>query len=154
MSRVETVGLVIGCLGFVLAVVSLGWQVYTWRNPARFDVRVRCERDMFPEYEQLEYPMSIVVENRGGTHEAVREVSVTYDGVPTKHRDTNFYVGTDTMAFVFDEAKKDLPPRRSTRQTINIYRGERGLPKSVTVYVVLESGAIIWTDPPYFPQPA
>lgn len=57
---------VVGCAGFGLALVSLGWQVWTWRHQRKFDVRA----SIVSEYVVVgsgKFEITVVIENQGQT---------------------------------------------------------------------------------------
>ena len=67
----------IGCVALLLSAVGLCWQVWSWRADRRFDVTARIESPMV-SVGSGKYEINVIVENHGGTNEAVHEMWLLY----------------------------------------------------------------------------
>src|SRR5215217_4088968 len=70
----EVAAFVVGCVALLLSLFHAAWQVGTWRHAHGFNVQVPIK----PEWVVVasgKYEITVVVENRGATSEAVQEIA-------------------------------------------------------------------------------
>lgn len=139
LTHVEVAGFVIACFALLIAGGSLGWQVFTWRQGRRMDVRVRVTADEVV-VASGELNVTVTVENGGSTHEAVQEVWLLY--AESAERDGANVLGPPNIRKRMPKEAGDLPPRRNVRVTFDLL-GSRfitHLPTALEGIVLLESG--------------
>ena len=126
----------IALAAFVLAVLSLGWQIFIWKSSHVFDVRVTVEEEA-GVVGSGEYPIVVVARNHGQTTEAVQEVLLRFAEHP----------GADWSVRVRGEAR-ELPPNRNARERIDLLASKFGIfPTELTAVVLLESGRHVASAP-------
>jgi hypothetical protein len=133
----EVAAFVIGCVAFVLSVVSLGWQMFVWRHAHKFNVRVRISSELIePGSGKLD--ATVMVENLGRTDEAVQTISLLYHA-------SQGGVGSVTWD---RDLSLELPPRRNVRKTYDLLAPRfMSLPITVTAHVMLETGKTVQSEP-------
>lgn len=134
-------------IALALSLASLGWQVYTWYQGRRFDVRLRVEHEMI-EPGSGKYPITVVVENLGSTIEAVQELAVIYPERFTQ-RDQRYGIMLPPAIRISDIADPEVRPRRNYRHTFDLLASgfRTPIPDHVTATAVLESGETITSEP-------
>jgi hypothetical protein len=140
----------IGCVALLLSIGSLTWQVYSWRQDRRFDVRLEIDFPSVP-IGGRRYDLTVVVANCGRTDEAIEELILTATYDREINRKLNFY----SPELVADPAvDRRLTPDRSFRSTFNLMSGLIGgrgdpsdFPTEVLAVVGLQSGRQVFSEP-------
>jgi hypothetical protein len=140
----------IGCVAFLLSIGSLTWQIYSWRQDRRFDVRLEIGFPIVPLGERR-YDMTVVVSNRGRTDEALQELRLVAMYDREFNRKLTFY----SPELIADPATdRQLPPNRSFSSTFNLMSkliGGRGNPEDFPTEVIgvaeLQSGRQVFSEP-------
>lgn len=130
---------------FVLACLALGWQAWTWLSERRFEVQVRIEPELV-EVGSGRYEITVVVENKGATDEALHEIWLLY----AEHVDAGWVGEKLGPPSLWDRnlPEKELAPRRHIRRTYDLLATRfGGFPSEVTAVAVLQTGQHIESEP-------
>jgi hypothetical protein len=129
---VEVAAFVIGCISFVLALIGLAWQIYSWKADRRFNVVAEIEQWAFSA---KHWPLRVVVRNEGKTSEAVELIDLTY-----------FVEGTDLgFGLTATPERPELQPNRHATATFDLADRPTTTPiRFVTATGKLESGRLVF----------
>jgi hypothetical protein len=136
----------VGCLAAVLALMSLAWQVYSWRTERRFSVTMTI-RDEKAGFGTNRYSIRTVATNEGGTTEWVEQVSLhaTYD------RELNRSLIHYSPELVRSPSMdRELRPRNRFESEFNLLSaqiGGGGIPISVVAVASFASGREVRSEP-------
>jgi hypothetical protein len=145
----EAVALAVGCIALLISLASLSWQVHTWRQARRFDVRVTADTPG-AGVGSRRYPLEITVANLGGTEEAIAELWLSDTDDSGKAEKARRF--QDPQHIREPTAERGLPPNRRYCTTFNLLAAiiaGPGFPKAVIAWVRLESGRVVFAAPYY-----
>lgn len=142
----EIAAFAVGCLAVALASLSLGWQVFTWKRERRFAASAVVQSEG-AGVGSRRYPIRVVITNRGGTVEWVKQIALhaNYD------REINKRMYFNSPELVRNPSMdRELPPRKRFESEFNLVSGQiggGGLPTDVTAVVSFASGQEIRSKP-------
>ena len=142
----------VGCVAAVLALMSLAWQVYSWRTERRFAVTMTI-RDEMAAIGSNRYSIRAVATNEGGTIEWVEQVTLhaTYD------RELNRSLIHYSPELVRNPSMdRELRPRNRFESEFNLLSVQisaGGLPTKVVAVASFASGREV-RSAPFHPSPS
>jgi hypothetical protein len=123
----------------MLALLSLGWQVYSWKAERRFRVELTIREDPVP-IGCGRYPITVVATNAGGTVEWVEQIALEANYERELNRRLIFYSPELLRSPSMD---RELRPRNRFESEFNLLSAHIGggqLPVSVEAVISLASG--------------
>jgi hypothetical protein len=141
---VEVAALIISCLALLVSIGAVAWPVWTWLQDRRCDVRAHIEQQMV-QVASGKFEITVVIENPGGTDEAVHTVRLLYSE-HVQRGDVDAVLGPPSL---WDrDVDADRLPNRHKRRTYNLLAAQSApIPNEVTARVLLESGKHVVSEP-------
>jgi uncharacterized protein UPF0547 len=129
----------VACFAAGLALLSLAWQVYSWRRERRFAMAVRI-RSEGVALGGGRYPVTVVATNEGGTTEWVEQIALK----ATYERELNRRITFNSPELVRNPSiNRELRPRNRFESEFNLLSaqiGGGGLPISIVAVASFASG--------------